>query len=181
MTDTTPPRDREAGSGTERLRRTAEEARDAAGKMWDEARDGAWETASGVADEARRRAGSEAERGKHAGASQAHQWASALDRAAEELGRDSVQGQFLHQASEGLDDLARSIEGRSVGEMAEAVADFGRRHPLAFVGSAMVAGFALARFATASRDDEPRPDHGPAPGRPADAGGPAADSELRLT
>lgn len=43
--------------------------------------------------------------------------------------------------------------------MTEAVADFGRRNPTAFLGSAMLAGFALARFATASQP-RPQPDHG---------------------
>lgn len=166
MSDSTRPGG--AQSGTDRLRETAEEARDAAGEKWSEARREAGETARSAAEEARRRAAGEAERGKRMGAGQVHQWASALDRAAAELGPDSMQGQLLRQASDGLDDVARSIESRSVGEMVEAVADFGRRNPLAFVGGAMMAGFALSRFATASRpgpewDDEP--DYGPSAAR----------------
>ena len=170
MSDTTPPHGRGYDTGADRLRETADEARRAASETWKDTAEQARQTAGAAADEARRRAEREAERGKAMGAGQLHQWASALDRAADELGSGTLQGQLLRQASDGLDDVARSVEGRSVGEMVEAVADFGRRNPLAFVGSAMVAGFALARFATASRTDEPWEDARSASTAPRSAG-----------
>lgn len=189
MSDTTPPN--QPGSDAGRLRETADEARQAAGEKWQEAKQDAQQTARRAAEEARRHAEDEVERGKAAGAGQMHQWASAIDRAADELGSDTMQGQFLRQASEGIDDVARSFEGRSAGEMIEAVATFGRRNPLAFVGTAMIAGFALSRFATASRpgpdrDDGPvaRGPSSPPAERAAPAPPPAAapgEGELRLT
>lgn len=164
MSDTTPPWGPDSGS--DRLRRTAEEARDAAADRLGSARDEAMHQARSAAEDARDYAEKEAERGKAAGAGQVHKWASALNRAASELGEDSAQGQLVRQASEGLDDIARSIEGRSVGQMVGAVSDFGRRNPAAFIGGAMLAGFALSRFATASRPEPDRDDirdHQPTP------------------
>lgn len=170
MSNTTPPGGRHPGA--DGLRRTAEEARDAAGERLDSVRRKAWETAG----EARHQVEEEAERGKRAGAGEVHRWASALDRAASELGRDSAQGELVHKAAESLDDIARSIEGRSIGQMVDAVSEFGRRNPAAFIGGAMLAGFALSRFATASRPEpEPEP-RGYRPSPPAPASRPTAPS-----
>ena len=146
----------EEGSGTphsERMRETAEEAKAAAGGRFEEVKQRAGETA----EEARRRAEAEAERGKNRGAGEVHSWASALDRAADELGRNSVQGRAVHGLAEQIDDVARSIENQSVGEMVSHLADFGRRNPVAFAGGAILVGFALSRFATAR--PEPDADH----------------------
>ena len=139
-----------SGEGSERARQTAEEARRAAGDRYEEVKRRAGETA----EQARRRAEAEAERAKTRGAGEVHTWASALERAAGELGRDSVQGRAVHGLAEQIDDFARSIEHQSVGEMVGRLADFGRRNPVAFAGGALLAGFALSRFATARPDDE---------------------------
>ena len=148
MSETTGP-----GTGQERLRETAEEARSAAGNRFEDLKRQAGETA----EQARRRAEAEAERGKNRGAGEVHHWAAALERAAAELGRDTAQGRAVHGLAEQVDEVARSIENQSVGDMVARVAEFGRRNPVAFAGGAMLAGFALSRFATAR--PEPATDH----------------------
>lgn len=62
------------------------------------------------------------------------------------------------QAAEGLDGLTRSLTEQSPGEMLDAVRDFGRRHPAAFVAGSVAVGVALGRFARSSpqREDSPR-------------------------
>ncbi|HUF57631.1 MAG TPA: hypothetical protein VMM55_13840 [Thermohalobaculum sp.] len=136
--------------GNERLRQTAEDARAAAGGRYGEAKRKAGETAGQV----RRRAEAEAERGKNRGAGEIHNWASALERAAGELGRDTAQGRAVHAVAEQVDDLARSIENQSVGDMVGKLAAFGRRNPAVLAGGAVLAGFALSRFATARPESE---------------------------
>lgn len=148
MSDSTGPG---SGQGSERLRQTAEEARAAAGSRFEDVKRMAGETA----EQARRRAEAEAERGKNRGAGEVHSWASALERAAGELGRDTAQGRAVHGLAEQVDEVARSIENQSVADMVGKLADFGRRNPVAFAGGAMLAGFALSRFATA----RPGPDY----------------------
>jgi hypothetical protein len=46
--------------------------------------------------------------------------------------------------------MAQSLSQRSLGNMVEGVQDFARERPVAFMGGAMVAGFALARFMKSS-------------------------------
>jgi hypothetical protein len=62
--------------------------------------------------------------------------------------------------------MARSLDRREVGDFVDGIEQFARERPVAFLGGAMVAGFALARFmksSSARRDQgadrsyEPRP------------------------
>lgn len=132
-------------AGTDRIRGAREQAGSMVGTKVEEAREAAWKSA----EKARDRAEAEAERGKNRSAGELHAWASALERAAGELGDDTAQARAIHRAAEQLDDVARAIETRSVGEMIAGLARFGRRNPGLFAGGAVVAGFALSRFATA--------------------------------
>lgn len=150
--------DKTEDRGADNLRETAREAGDEAARKAERLKAEARETAGKAKD----RAVEEAERGKDRGASELRRWKAAMRRAAEELGEDSTQGELVMQAADGLDDLAARIEGRSIGQMVEGVQDFARRNPAAFLGSALVAGFALSRFATArppsERDDDYYPE-----------------------
>lgn len=58
-------------------------------------------------------------------------------------------GDMVTQAADGLENFARALEGRSSGEMLEAVRDFGRRNPVGFIAGSVLAGFALGRVAAA--------------------------------
>jgi hypothetical protein len=76
--------------------------------------------------------------------------AEALGAASRDLQERSVQRTLLDEASRCLTGFSRVLEGRSVGELVADAADFGRRNPAAFLGGAALAGFAVARLATAS-------------------------------
>lgn len=97
-------------------------------------------------------------------ASELSRTARALHRAAGDLGTDGsgrshVPQSLLNEAANGLDELARSLQGKSVGEMVGDLSAFGRRNPVAFMGAAALAGFALGRFARASERPAPPAGH----------------------
>lgn len=145
MSDTTSPG--QPHSGSDRLKDTAREAKDAASERLSEVGDAA---RRGIHD-AKHQASAEAERAKNAGAGRLRELSDALGHAADDMGDASTTGGLMRQASEGIDEVARSLEGQSLGEMVDTVSDFGRRNPTLFLGGAALAGFALSRFATASQ------------------------------
>ena len=80
------------------------------------------------------------------------QFAQAVRRASDELSeRDqTMASQLVRQAAGGLESLSRSISGSSFEDILGSVRGFGRSNPAAFMGGAVLVGFALGRFATAS-------------------------------
>jgi len=54
---------------------------------------------------------------------------------------------FVREAAQTVDRLSSDLRERSLGEIAESVARFARREPIAFLGSAVLAGFVIARLA----------------------------------
>jgi hypothetical protein len=78
--------------------------------------------------------------------------ARALRVASDDLhdqGQSLVAG-YSRQVAEGLESMAQSLSRRSLGDLVEGVEDFARERPVAVLGGAMVAGFALARFMKSS-------------------------------
>jgi hypothetical protein len=135
----------------------ATKARDTAGGLRDEAagmvQDVKAEGAS-VAAAVQERAAGLAEEQKQAGAEQADSVARAVHRAADELEGTSPQiARYVHDAASSVDRLARALRDRSPGELLGGVEDLARRQPVAFFGAAVLAGFALARFAKSSAAD----------------------------
>lgn len=112
------------------------------------------EGAQDMADEAAEIARDAAEAQKNRVGGKASQFARALHAAAGELDQGTATRRIVDEAAGGMDDVAESIEGSSVSQLVRDLSDLGRRHPLAFLGGAALAGFALARFATASPEDE---------------------------
>ena len=53
-------------------------------------------------------------------------------------------------AASSLEAVARELDGKSIEDVTDAVASFGRRNPLALIGGAAVAGFFLGRFVTST-------------------------------
>lgn len=128
-----------------------------ANAMLDEAGAAAKETANDLrrqaeagVDKATQRVSDEAERGKNRAAGAVADTAGALEEAAASAKEGSPQQQLLSEAARGLSSIADRIEGRSVGEMVGDLSDFARRNPVAFLGGAALAGFAISRFARAS-------------------------------
>ena len=168
---------RENGGAASSAAELASEARGAASALRGEAagvvRDVKAEGAA-VVDAAQEHAVSFAEEQKKAGAEQADSLARAVHRAADELQGTSPQiARYVHEAASSVDHLARALRDRSPGELIGGVEDLARRQPVAFFGAAVLAGFALARFARSSAQDASRPsarNAGPAYGaRPTDA------------
>lgn len=81
-------------------------------------------------------------------------FANAIRRAGDELAeRDqSPAARMIGQAADGLENLSRNLAGKQPEELLDAVRDFGRRHPAAFIGGAVLAGIALGRFVRATEE-----------------------------
>jgi hypothetical protein len=98
------------------------------------------------------RARSAADEQKNVAAERVGGVARALRVASDDLhdqGQSLVAGYSRHVA-EGLEAMAQSLSRRSLGDLVEGVEDFARERPVAVLGGAMVAGFALARFMKSS-------------------------------
>ena len=75
--------------------------------------------------------------------------------AAQRVGRSGARGQplvaeYSRQVADGLESLAHWVSRRNVDDVTGGLEDFARQRPVAFIGGAMVAGFALARFMKSS-------------------------------
>jgi hypothetical protein len=100
----------------------------------------------------RNRARSIADQQKHAAVGRVEGVAHALRRASDDL-REQGQpmiAEYSRYAAEGLESMAQSLDRRDVDDFVEGVENFARQRPVAFLGGAMVAGFALARFMKSS-------------------------------
>jgi ElaB/YqjD/DUF883 family membrane-anchored ribosome-binding protein len=154
---------RQAG---EDLRATARQAREAAkeaGSTIASEAAAAAETlkqeGASLLDTAKTRAQDLADQGKQVGAERTEGIARAIHRAAESLEQDSPEfARTVHDAAGAVDNIARALRERSPGDMLRGAEDFARRQPMAFVGLAALAGFALARFAKASAEHHGRQD-----------------------
>jgi hypothetical protein len=105
-----------------------------------------------TAADVRQRARSVATDQKNAAAHRMEGVAHALRRASDDL-RDQGQpmvAEYSRHVAEGLESFADSLGKRNVDELVEGVEDFARTRPVAFLGGAAVAGFALARFMKSS-------------------------------
>lgn len=81
-------------------------------------------------------------------------FANAIRRAGDELSQadQSPAARLIGQAADGLENLSRNLAGKQPEELLDAVRDFGRRHPAAFIGGAVLAGIALGRFVRATEE-----------------------------
>src|SRR5215217_7890746 len=116
------------------------------------------ERASGLADTARGMASGAGEKllgaveeQKKAGAQQVRGIAQAVRTAADGLEGEIPQAaQYVRRAAEQIDYISDALERRDMGELVGQVQDFARRHPTAFLGATVIAGFALIRFLKSS-------------------------------
>jgi hypothetical protein len=110
--------------------------------------------ATGVAEAAKDRAMGFAEEQKRVGADQAEGLARAVHGAADQLQESSPQiARYVHDAASAMDGLARNLRDSSPGQLMGQMEDLARRQPVAFFGAAVLAGFALARFAKSSAEE----------------------------
>ncbi|HEX6113282.1 MAG TPA: hypothetical protein VFZ10_13325 [Geminicoccaceae bacterium] len=104
------------------------------------------------AEDMRERARSAVDHQKDAAVGRIEGVAHALRSASDDLrerGQPMV-AEYSRQVAEGLESMANSLSRRNVDELVGSVEDFARQRPVAFIGGAMVAGFALARFMKSS-------------------------------
>ena len=101
---------------------------------------------------AQTRAKEEAQTRQQMGAKALGDFAGAIRKAGEELSQSdqSPAARLVGQAADGLENLSRNLADTSPEEVVGAVRDFGRRHPAAFIGGAVLVGVALGRFLRAS-------------------------------
>jgi len=132
------------------LVQTAREAGAAAQERLGDLRDAAL---SGL-DEARSAATEKAGEAKAQAADEISRTARGLEAAAEQMEGSPLQQDLLREAADGLKQIARAVEGKSIGTMAAELTEFGRQNPVAYLGGAALVGFALARFARASTPSE---------------------------
>lgn len=78
--------------------------------------------------------------------------ATALEKVGGELEASDQRdvGRFARRIGHDIQAIAKTIEGRDLGEIAGIAEDFGRREPVAFLGAAALAGLVASRFLTAS-------------------------------
>jgi hypothetical protein len=79
-------------------------------------------------------------------------FADAVRKAGDELtARDqSMASRMVGHAADSLEGLSRTVADKRPEELLDAVRDFGRRNPAAFIGGAVLVGLAIGRFARAS-------------------------------
>jgi len=110
------------------------------------------DSARGLTGKAREQVARYADRQKSTVTDQINSIAQAIRQAGEELERNQ-QGQasrLADQAAGGLESLSRTIDDADIQDVLNSVRRFGRSNPAIFIGGAVVAGLALARFARAS-------------------------------
>jgi hypothetical protein len=164
----TDPSERLSGTETNQARSASEAAQEQGEHPTDRAREKAGELkrqAGEVAHGMRDRARSIADQQKHAAAGRVEGIAHALRRASDDLreqGQPTI-AEYSRYAAEGLESMAQSLDRRDVDDFVEGVESFARQRPVAFLGGAMVAGFALARFmksSSARRHQRTATEHG---------------------
>jgi hypothetical protein len=84
-------------------------------------------------------------------------FASAIRKAGDDLAQNdqSVAGKMVKQAADGLESFSRSLSDKRPEELLNAVRDFGRENPAAFIAGSVLLGIAIGRLAK-STDQRPR-------------------------
>ncbi|MBY5987839.1 hypothetical protein [Roseovarius atlanticus] len=83
---------------------------------------------------------------------------SAARKAAGEFEDYDAVNSILTQASEAVENATNRLRERSIPDLVDDVSAFARRNPLLFLGGAALAGFAAARFLSASAPAEDEPE-----------------------
>jgi hypothetical protein len=152
QTTNAPAKDSGVGSDLSDAGNRLNEERQVLSKTLGDARDAVTGEARDLGDQAASRIGAEAEGIRDEAAAGLSAFSDALKSASEQLSGKKLgfAGDVVQQAASGLENLARSLEGRSPGEMLEGIRSFGRHNPVGFIAGSVLAGFALGRVAAAT-------------------------------
>jgi hypothetical protein len=87
-------------------------------------------------------------------------FATAIRKAGDELAQSdqSLAGKLVKQAADGLEGLSRSVSDKRPEELLDAVRDFGRRNPAAFIAGTVLLGLAIGRMVKSSEQHLAEPD-----------------------
>ena len=79
-------------------------------------------------------------------------FASAIRKAGDDLAQNdqSLAGRMVKQAADGLESFSRSVGDKRPEDLLNAVRDFGRKNPTAFIAGSVLMGIALGRLAKSS-------------------------------
>jgi hypothetical protein len=92
-----------------------------------------------------------AEQQKRAAAEQVGGVARAVHGAADQLESQlPFAAKYIHEAADSLESASAALKQRSIDELARSIGNFARTQPTAFFSTAVLAGFALARFLKSS-------------------------------
>jgi hypothetical protein len=119
--------------------------RQAAGEMKEQTAS-VTESAKNMASEAGDKLVSAMEQQKAAGADFVRGMAGAMRRAANEFGEVPQAAQYIRAAADQIDSVSDAFKRRDLNQLVADVQDFARRQPTAFMGAAVLAGFAVMRF-----------------------------------
>jgi hypothetical protein len=104
------------------------------------------ESAKNMASQAGDKLLSTMEQQKAAGADFVSGMAGAMRRVANEFGDVPQAAQYIRLAADQIDTVSDAFRRRDLNELIADVQDFARRQPTAFMGAAVLAGFAVMRF-----------------------------------
>jgi hypothetical protein len=127
-----------AGSATQVVREAASEVSEQATTVADSAKD--------LASKASEKLLNSVEEQKAAGADFVSGMAGALRRAANEFGEVPQAAQYIRLAANEIDSVSDAFRKRDLNQLVSDVQGFARRQPTAFLGMAVLAGFAVVRF-----------------------------------
>jgi hypothetical protein len=113
------------------------------------------ESAKGLVSQAGEKLLSSVEEQKAAGADFASGMAGAIRRAASEFDKSDVPqaAQYIRLAADQIDTVSDAFRRRDLQQLVADVQGFARRQPTAFLGAAVLAGFAVVRFLKTSTVD----------------------------
>ena len=156
-----------AESAVDEAKRTAGQAADAARSAAKDIKDRALGAAESVAEDVKERARSAASEQKNQAADRLSGFAEALRSASSDLDQrgQSVASGLVRQAAEGLEHVSGAVRTRDLDDLVESVESFARRQPVVFLGSAVLAGFGLARFVKSSAERRRERSYGSDPSR----------------
>jgi hypothetical protein len=141
--------------------------------------------AQSFAAAAQDRVRAEAQKGTQTATKTLGDFANAVRLAGDQLAQSdqSPASRLVRQAADGLETLSRSLADKQPEDLLNAVRDFGRKNPAAFIGGAVLVGLALGRLVRAT---ESRPSAHPLADEPlafvgeGDIEGPAESAATRV-
>ena len=131
----------------ERVKKEKAEAKRLTGEAWSDA-----------ASAAQHEAEAQGDRLKDETSGELDAFASAIRAASDKLSekQPGMVADLMDQAAGGLQGMSQALQRNSSGEIVDAIRDFGRSNPMAFIAGSVLTGFALGRFAGSSAPQRQR-------------------------